>query len=222
MTQKNGDRGGSTSTPGMSLERFAQLAEAYGADFDRWPEDERFAAISLAGRSEEARSLLADAQGLDYLLSRLGRSPAPSEALEERVASLGPERRGTVERSHSIGRARVSAAAMAGGGLFSALRSNALMMSAVLNVVLASALGGVWIASGPASDPAGGVAAIQGEFMETLLDDVEAGPGFDEGLGTPPPVDPGLVEFGDDPSDDFEIARWPENGESSIDDISSI
>ncbi len=220
MTKKNGDRGGSTSTPGMSLERFAQLAEAYGADFDRWPEDERFAAISLAGRSDEARSLLADAQGLDYLLSRLGTSPTPSEALEERVASLGRERGGTVERSHSTRGARVSAAAMAGGGLFSALRSNALTMSVVLNVVLASALGGVWIASGPA--PAAGVAAIQAEFMETLLDDAEAGPGFDDGLGALPPVDRGFFEFGDEPSDDFEIARWPESGESSIDDISSI
>ena len=47
---KNRDGRGSVSMPGMSLERFAELAEAYGGDFERWPEEERFAAISLAGR----------------------------------------------------------------------------------------------------------------------------------------------------------------------------
>ena len=95
----------------MSLERFAELAEAYGGDFDRWPESERFAAIALAGRSEEARSLLADAHGLDYLLSRFGTPPAPSDALVERVAAQSG---GTAE-THRIG---VSAAATDRRGLF--------------------------------------------------------------------------------------------------------
>ena len=80
----------STGSTGMSLARFAALAGAYGADFDRWPEAERFPAISLAGRSEEARALLADAHELDSILARLDPPPPPSAAVRGRVAALTP------------------------------------------------------------------------------------------------------------------------------------
>ena len=72
----------------MYLARFAELAEAYGADLQRWPESERVAALALAGRSEDARALLADAHELDAALALLDRPPTPSAALRARIAAL--------------------------------------------------------------------------------------------------------------------------------------
>lgn len=202
--------------PGMSLERFAALAEAYGGDFERWPEAERFAAISLAGRSEEARSLLADAHGLDYLLSRFGSPPAPSDALVERVTARDRESGGTTE-THRIG---VSAAATDRRGLLTVMRSNALMLSVLLNVVLAGALGGVWIEFRPAPGPASDAAYVQADAEAILPDEGEAG--FGEELGTPLPEDPDFAEFDADTSDDFETAGWPDGDQPSMAGISSI
>ena len=204
--------------PGMSLERFAELAEAYGGDFERWPEAERFAAISLAGRSEEARSLLADAHGLDYLLERFGIPPAPTDALVERIAARERESGGVADISSPGDRIGVSAAATDRRGLFPAMRSNALMLSVVLNVVLAGALGGVWIGSGPAPGTALEATYVQGD-VEAMLPD-EAGLG--EELGTPLPADPDFAEFDADTSDDFEMAGWPDGDQPSIAGISSI
>lgn len=221
---KNRDRTGSTSTPGMSLKRFAELAEAYGGDFERWPEAERFAAIALAGRSGEARSLLADAHGLDYLLSRFGAPPAPSDALVERVSALERETGGTAEMPSPQVRIDVPAGATARRGLIPAARSNALMLSVLLNVVLAGALagalGGVWIGSGPAPGMPSEVAYVQTDIEAALLDDGEAG--LDEELGAPIPADTDFVEFDADSSDDFEIAGWPDEDRPSIDGISPI
>ena len=206
--------------PGMSLERFAELAEAYGGDFERWPEEERFAAISFAGRSEEARSLLADAHGLDYLLSRFGTPPTPSDALVERVTARERDSDGIAEISSQGDRIGVSASATGRRGLFPAVRSNALMLSVLLNVVLAGALGGVWIGSGPASGTASEAAYVQADIEGMLSDDAEAGLG--EELGTPLPADPDYVEFDADTSDDFEMAGWPDGDQPSIAGISSI
>ena len=206
--------------PGMSLERFAELAEAYGGDFERWPEAERFAAISLAGRSEEARSLLADAHGLDYLLSRFGSPPAPSDALVERVTAREWESDITAETPSPGDRIGVSAAATDRRGLFPAMRSNALMLSVLLNVVLAGALGGVWIESRPAPGPASDAAYVQADAEAMLPDEGEAG--FGEELGTPLPEDPDFAEFDADTSDDFETAGWPDGDQPSMAGISSI
>lgn len=213
---KNRDGRGSISTPGMSLERFAELAVAYGGDFERWPEAERFAAIALAGRSGEARSLLADAHGLDYLLARFGTPPAPSDALVGRITARERESGGTAE-THRIG---VSAAATDRRGLFPAMRSNALMLSVLLNVVLAGALGGVWIGSRPAPGTASEAVYVQADVEALWSEEAEAGLG--EELGTPIPVDPDFVEFEADPSDDFEMAGWPDGDQPSIAGISSI
>ena len=208
------------SASGMSLRRFAELAEAYGGDFERWPEAERFAAVSLAGRSKEARSLLADAHGLDYLLSRHGAPPAPSDALVERVTALERESVLSVETSPPGDRVAISAAAMAGRGLFSAMRSNALTLSVVLNLILAGALGGVWIESRPAPGTASGIAYIQADGQATMPDEGEAD--FGEEPGAPIPTDPSSVGFDADSFDDFETASWPDGDRPSIDGISTI
>ena len=226
MTTKNSNQNDVGSTTGMSLERFAALVEAYGGDLDRWPEAERFAAISFAGRSEEARTLLSDAHGLDFLLSRLDAPPVPSAALRERVAELGPEAGRTLppdsEMSGSIDRIGVSASSMAGTGLFSAMRSNALMLSVVLNVVLASAVGGLWIVPRSAPGPVSEVAYGYADFEETLPDELGAERGLGDELETPSPVDRNFADFDEESSDDFEVVWWPDAEGPSVDEISSI
>ncbi len=199
MKRKNRKTTGASSPAGMSFERFAALAEAYGGDVDRWPEAERFAALSLAGRSEKARTLLADAHGLDFVLSRFDTAPDPSSGLRERVASL------RVEADHALRpEIDMSAASMPEAGLFSAVRSNALILSVVVNVVLAGAVG-VWIAPFSDPGPASGMAHGYVEFEEALSEELGNDPVFDE-----------------DSSEDFEIASWPEADQPFGDEISSI
>lgn len=216
MKKKN--RPESPSAPGMSLRRFAALAEAYGGDFERWPEAERFAAVSLAGRSKEARSLLADAHGLDYLLSRIDAPPVPSDELVERVAALEHESGSPAENSSAQDRVGVAAAATAGRGWIPAIRSNALMASVVLNLILAGALGGVWIEFRPAPDTASEIAYIPADAPATMSDEA----GLGEELGAPLPVDPDSVGFDADSFDDFETAGWPDGDRPSIDGVSTI
>lgn len=207
MKTENGSNTGVPSPAGMSLERFAALAEAYGGEIDRWPEGERFAALSLAGRSEEARTLLADAHGLDFLLSRVDPPPEPTPALRERMASLeaqaGRTARPGFDVSHSIDPVGASSAAMPRTGLFSFVRSNALMLSVVVNVVLAGAVGGLWIA--PFSDPGPGSGMVYVEFEEALSEELGDDLAFDE--ETP---------------EDFEIASWPDVDQVSDDEISAL
>lgn len=207
MKTENGKTTGVSSSAGMSLERFAELAEAYGGEIDRWPEGERFAALSLAGRSEEARTLLADAHGLDFLLSRVDTPPDPSPALRERMASLeahsGRIARPGFDVSDSIDPAGVSPAAMPRAGLSSFVRSNALMLSVVVNVVLAGAVGGLWIAPFFAPGPGSGMTYV--EFEEALVEELGDDPAFDE--ETP---------------EDFAIASWPDVDRVSDDEISAI
>ncbi len=209
MTKR--DLPNSSPASGMSLGRFAELAQAYGGDFERWPEAERYSGISLAGRSEEARTLLAEAHGLDYLLSRFGAPPAPSDALVERVTALERDPTSVVEVSSPAGRTP-----------FRAMRSNALTVSVVLNLFLAAALGGVWIGSGTAPGTASEVAYGLADVQATLSDQDETEAALGEELGTPVPVDPDFVEFDSDAPDDFDIASWPDAEQPSIDGISSI
>ena len=58
----------------ISLQRFEQLLDAYGARPERWPEHELAAAIQLLEHSAPAAHLLQNAQWLDQQLYQL---PAP-------------------------------------------------------------------------------------------------------------------------------------------------
>lgn len=78
-------------TSGMTEERFAALAAAYGADVGRWPEGEREAARTLAAGAEARRVLAAEAD-LDHLLWQ-ATTTAPSHALSETVIALAPAAR---------------------------------------------------------------------------------------------------------------------------------
>ncbi|WP_157218115.1 hypothetical protein [Flavisphingomonas formosensis] len=67
-------------TEPMTPERFAELAEAYGA-IARWPADARDAGRTLAEARPHLAALLAEAEALDARLARW-RIDAPSAALQ--------------------------------------------------------------------------------------------------------------------------------------------
>lgn len=81
-----------TSSAPMPLARLRALVDAYGANPDRWPADERAAAERLLSTSPEARRYRDAAAGLDALLD-LAREPEPPVALRERIlAGVTPRR----------------------------------------------------------------------------------------------------------------------------------
>jgi hypothetical protein len=71
----------------MNEARLLAIIAAHGATSERWPDDEREAALALLETSAAARRALTDAAGLDGLL---GRSSAPpvSLSLQSKVASI--------------------------------------------------------------------------------------------------------------------------------------
>ena len=75
----------------MTLDRFAVLLDAYGADPARWPDAERAAARALLDGSSEARARRDAAAALDALLDRAA-TVEPSSALAERVLAQAPQR----------------------------------------------------------------------------------------------------------------------------------
>ncbi len=74
----------------MTLDRFRELADAYGGVIARWPEPDRAAALRLAAQPE-AIAMLARASTLDTLLDTWT-VPAPSAALRRAVAHGAPDR----------------------------------------------------------------------------------------------------------------------------------
>jgi hypothetical protein len=79
-----------TKRPELSLERFAALVEAYGADFERFPVQERSAAKALLLRSREAQQVLSAAQAFDGILAAARENLATPE-LEARLDTI-PQR----------------------------------------------------------------------------------------------------------------------------------
>jgi ferric-dicitrate binding protein FerR (iron transport regulator) len=76
----------------MDRERFEHLLDAYGADFQRWPADERAAGEAFAAQSAEAAAVLRDAQTLDSAL-RLAAEAPDTSALAARILATAPRRR---------------------------------------------------------------------------------------------------------------------------------
>ncbi len=83
---KTGDK----SAP-MSLERFEDLVDAYGASPDRWPADERKSGLALLASDAQAAQLCASAEALDDLLDAAPKEE-PSAALRSRILAAAPER----------------------------------------------------------------------------------------------------------------------------------
>ncbi len=73
----------------MTIDRLRDLLDAWGASADRWPADDRAAALALIARSPEARALRDEAARLDALLDA-DPIDAPSDALVARVLAAAP------------------------------------------------------------------------------------------------------------------------------------
>lgn len=77
----------------MDRERFADLLDAYGADFRRWPADARAAATALAAQNSDAAALIAEARAVDAVLDSARDSAAPSADLAARILASAPRAR---------------------------------------------------------------------------------------------------------------------------------
>lgn len=76
----------------MDRTRFQHLLEAYGADFKRWPADERgSAAIFATQHAAEAEALLAHARTLDVVLD-VSREKVDTATLAQRILAAAPAR----------------------------------------------------------------------------------------------------------------------------------
>jgi hypothetical protein len=80
------DTGGPLS---ISYERLRQLLDAYGGNPDRWPQEEREAALALLETSPEARAARDRAADLDAILDRAPAEEAPSD-LATRILNTAP------------------------------------------------------------------------------------------------------------------------------------
>ncbi len=74
----------------MDRERFAELLDAYGADFRRWPAENRAGGAAFAAHNAEAASLLAEARRLDAMLDVARDDAAPSPDLASRILAFAP------------------------------------------------------------------------------------------------------------------------------------
>lgn len=77
----------------MTLRRFRALTRSYGAELQRWPQEERNAVQELLERSEEARALLAQERSLDAAISA-----ASSRGAQAQDAALARLRSGVAAR----------------------------------------------------------------------------------------------------------------------------
>ncbi len=68
----------------MTLDRFDELASAYGAAIFLWPAEDQPAAEALAAASPEAQAVLARERALDAALDEW-EAPEPSQALMARI-----------------------------------------------------------------------------------------------------------------------------------------
>nr|BFD43288.1 hypothetical protein FFPRI1PSEUD_47870 [Pseudomonas sp. FFPRI_1] len=76
----------------MTPERFVHLAEAYGADLQRWPAEERASAQALLSTGNTwAQEALQQALWLDRQLDRY-QLPEPSPALVRQILATAPGR----------------------------------------------------------------------------------------------------------------------------------
>ncbi len=131
----------------MTPERLTALAEAYGADPQRWPPVERAAAKSLAaGGNPTLATVMAEAAALDALLAR-HTLPGPSARLLHAVEAAAAARR---HLPNDRLRRAWAGLGLAGLGLAGAL-AGALAVAAVLPVEDAGAAdpgGAGWMAPG--------------------------------------------------------------------------
>ncbi len=113
----------------LPLERFRDLAAAYGGVVARWPEAYRDAAMLLV-RSLERQRILAEASSLDTALDSW-RAAAPSVALQHRVLGSAPALGKALVRSARLWWSGIGIAAALGGAVAG---SAAVAMNAPVDV----------------------------------------------------------------------------------------
>lgn len=74
----------------MDRERFAELLDAYGADFRRWPSEASAGAAAFVAEDAQAAALVAEARKLDAMLDLARDTGAPSAELSERILAFAP------------------------------------------------------------------------------------------------------------------------------------
>lgn len=74
----------------MDMDRFKQLTAAYGASFERWPREERYAARKFSASDEKANALLGEADALDEMLDAY--HVESSDMIAQKVLARLPER----------------------------------------------------------------------------------------------------------------------------------
>lgn len=72
----------------ITLTRLAEILDAYGADPDSWPLEDRVAALELLAQSAEARALAHRARNLDALLGTAPLNLPPRPVAESLVARI--------------------------------------------------------------------------------------------------------------------------------------
>lgn len=72
----------------ITLNRLAEILDAYGADPDCWPLEDRVAALELLAQSAEARALAHRAGNLDALLDTAPLTPAPPSVADPLAARI--------------------------------------------------------------------------------------------------------------------------------------
>ena len=96
----------------MDRARFEHLLDAYGADFERWPERERSDGERFArAHEQELAALLCAAQAFDGALGAAKEAPGPSAALSARILAAAPQAAQPKARRASFATARWALAA---------------------------------------------------------------------------------------------------------------
>jgi len=160
----------------MTLRRFRALTQSYGAELQRWPQDERGAAEELLRNSGAARALLEQERTLDEAIAAASTHEHsqrwPQGAADAALARLHSGVANRIAAEQARGRRRTLFGWLLGGDQESvALRRRRLGLatSGALAIVAGLLIGGLY---GPAPAPAGGVltALLQPATLEILAD----------------------------------------------------
>lgn len=74
----------------MDIDRFNQLIAAYGASFERWPHEDRYAAREFSASNKEANALLREADALDKMLDVY--QVRSADTITQKILARLPER----------------------------------------------------------------------------------------------------------------------------------
>lgn len=117
----------------MDAKRLRELADAYGADWRRWPEGERDAARARLDAEPELERVLFEARGLDAML-HAAPPPQATSALRERVIAAAPRPRASLWSRLSRTTGRSSGAVwLSGAGVAAAVCAGLLVGEAAVS-----------------------------------------------------------------------------------------